>query len=149
MNQIVTCYTLFDITYTGILNRNRVPEDQDPQEWMYKRNTQCNFDTILQAISLRSQPEIIKTPIVKKIKLEQVECFGFLFQHDDFINCWEFDFNIQHKSVFSDGYTKFGSLYNDCHNIPMILCGTEYEKLSSFIDCSPELKNIYFEFKNE
>lgn len=151
MSYIITCYTLFDITQTGVLNRSKPPADQDMTEWLYKRNTQCNFDTILQAISLRSQPEVLHNPKRLNIKFNEFENFGFLFEQleNETYPCWQFNFSIQHPSVFNDGLSELGYLYNDCHNIPMVRCGTEWEKLPNFMDCTPELKNIYFELNHD
>jgi hypothetical protein len=145
MSYTLTCYTLFDITQTGVLNRSR-PQDQVNPEWLYKRNTQCNFDTIIQAISLRSLPEVKRGPEKMKIRFDEFENFGFLFQQqgDEEYDCWSFDFEIQHTSVFNDGITELGALYTDCDRIPMILCKTEWEKLPNFLDTSDELRNIYF-----
>jgi hypothetical protein len=146
----ITCYTLFDITPTGVVNRHRPVEDEDVKVWLHKRNTQCNFDTVLQAISLRSQPEITRMPELAKIRFDEFTEFGFLFQQqdDEVYNCWSFDFDIQHPSVFNDGINELGSLYNDCDTVPMIKCGTEWEKLPSFLDTSTELRNIYFKIEN-
>ena len=146
----VSCYTLFDITQTGTVNRNRPNTDEDVEVWLYKRNTQCNFDTVLQAISLRSQPEISNNPKQIKIRFDEFDNFGFLFEQRDNeeYNCWTFDFEIQHPSVFDDGITELGSLYSDCHNVPMIKTGTAWDKLPDFLDTSDELKNIYFKVKN-
>jgi hypothetical protein len=137
---------LFDITQTGVLNRSRPGMDQDITDWTFKRNTQANFDTILQVISLRSQPEALSIPKKMLIKFDDFENFGFLFQQleNETYPMWEFSFDIQHHSVFNDGISELGSLYNDCNGVPMILCGTEWEKLPSFLDSSEELKNIYF-----
>lgn len=142
----ITCYTLFDITQTGVLNRSRPGDDQDIAEWTRKRNTQANFDTILQVINMRSQPEIVSMPKRIDIRFDEFDNFGFLFeqQDDEKYPCWKFVFDIQHHSVFNDGINELGALYNDCHQVPMILCGTEWNKLPSFLDGSPELKNIYF-----
>jgi hypothetical protein len=120
--------------------------DQDMTDWTYKRNTQANFDTILQVISLRSQPESLSIPKKRLIKFDDFENFGFLFQQieNETYPMWEFSFDIQHHSVFNDGISELGALYNDCNGVPMILCGTEWEKLPSFLDTSEELKNIYF-----
>jgi hypothetical protein len=120
--------------------------DQDITDWTFKRNTQANFDTILQVISLRSQPESLSIPKKMLIKFDDFENFGFLFQQleNETYPMWEFSFDIQHHSVFNDGISELGSLYNDCNGVPMILCGTEWEKLPSFLDSSEELKNIYF-----
>ena len=147
MSFTIRCYTLFDITQTGVANRHRPAEEEELVSWLYRRNTQCNFDTVLQAISLRSQPEIINKPEKIKIRFDEFINFGFLFeqQEDETYNCWSFDFSIQHPSVFNDGITELGALYSDCDTVPMIKCGTEWNKLPSFLDTSPELRNIYFE----
>ena len=113
MSYTITCYTLFDITQTNVLNRHRPDMDK---EFRYKRNTQSNFDTVQQAISLRSQPEIVRIP----------------------------EKTLIHPSVFYDGVYELGALYNDCDRVPMIKCHTEWNKLPTFLDGSDELRNIYF-----
>ena len=143
MSYIITCYTLFDITQTNVLNRHRPDMNT---EFRYKRNTQSNFDTVQQAISLRSQPEIVRIPEKTQIKFNEFTEFGFLFEQEDneTYPCWSFDFQVQHPSVFYDGVNELGALYSDCDRVPMIKCGTEWEKLPSFLDTSDELRNIYF-----
>jgi hypothetical protein len=47
--------------------------DQDITDWTFKRNTQANFDTILQVISLRSQPESLSIPKKMLIKFDDFE----------------------------------------------------------------------------
>lgn len=142
---------MFDITQTGIVNRPHPAQEQDPTDWLKKRNTQCNFDTLLQAISLRSQPEIIDAPKMAPIRFDEFDKFGFLYQQreDETYPCWSFVFEVQHASVFYNGIDELGSLYNDCDGIPMILCGTEWDKLPSILDGSPELRNIYFSINND
>ena len=143
----ITCYTLFDITQTGVMNRSKPPESEDFDSWLLKRNTQCNFDTILQAISLRSQPEITKSPQKINIRFDQFTHFGFLYtqSEDELYPCWTFEFEVQHPSVFEDGKNELGALYRDCDEIPMIKCGTEWDKLQSYLDTTPELRNIFFQ----
>jgi len=116
------------------------------QEWLYKRNTQSNFDTIQQVISLRSQPELVRKPRKTLIRFDEFTDFGFLFEQIDneTYPCWSFDFNIQHPSVFYDGLTELGALYRDCDQVPIVKCNTEWDKLPAFLDSSDELRNIYF-----
>lgn len=151
MNYKIQCYTLFDITQTHVLNRSKAPENFSQDEWIYKRNTQSNFDTIIQAISLRSQPENISNPILFLVKLDEFDNFGFLYSRTESAEypCWRFTFEVQQSGVFEDGIVKFGHLYNDCDGIPMIKCNTECKMLSNFLDTTPELKNIYFEKLHE
>jgi hypothetical protein len=146
MSYMITCYTLFDITSTNVLSRHRPEVGQDENEWRYKRNTQCNFDTILQAISLRSQPDILSKPVKNQIRFDEFTDFGFLFdqQESETYPCWSFNFEIHHLSVFDDGISELGALYGDCHGVPMIKCGTEWDKLPVALDSTDELRNIYF-----
>ena len=143
MSYTITCYTLFDITQTNVLNRHRPDMDT---EFRYKRNTQSNFDTVQQAISLRSQPEIVRIPEKTLIQFDKFTEFGFLFEQEEneTYPCWSFDFNVQHPSVFYDGVNELGALYNDCDRVPMIKCHTEWQQLPTFLDGSDELRNIYF-----
>ena len=146
MSYTITCYTLFDITPTGVMNRSRQVADEELISWLHKRNTRCNFDTVLQAISLRSQPEITRMPEKIQIRFDEFTDFGFLFNQteDELYDCWSFDFNIQHASVFNDGINELGALYSDCDTVPMIKTDTVWDKLPAFLDTSDELKNIYF-----
>ena len=137
MSHRIRCYTLFDITHTGILNRSKAPEDAD-QSWILKRNTQCNFDTILQVISLRSQPEITKYPVVKDF---DPNIFGSSHQVKQF---WTFDFEVQHASVFQKDGNELAGLYMDCEGVPMIRT-TNNDNIPPLLDTSKEMKNIHFE----
>jgi len=144
----ITCCTLFDITQTGVLNRFKAENESDVNNWIYQRNTQCNFDTILQVISLRSQPEEITKP--KKYQLYDFDKFGtFIEKPNKDISYWKFTFEINYKGVFDNGINELGYLYADCDKVPMIICGTEYKKLSNCLDISPEYKNIFFEIQDE
>ncbi len=137
---------MFDITNTGIPNRSKAPLDVDAAVWMHKRNTQSNFDTVLQGISLRSQPEVTLYPVRTDIRFDEFENFGFLYhqKENETYPMWQFEFEVQHASVFENGIEELGSLYTDCDGIPMIKCGTEWTELPTFLDTTPELRNIYF-----
>lgn len=142
----ISCYTLFDITHTGVMNRSK-PQGDDVAGWLYRRNTQCNLDTILQVISLRSQPEIIKLPHLVEFRFDEPHHFGFLYeqQEDTIYKSWKFEFEVQHTSVFDDAINTFGALYRDCEGVPMILMEDQHSSIPKFLDISPELKNIHFE----
>jgi hypothetical protein len=146
MSYTITCYTLFDITQSNVLSRHRPQVDDDQAVWLHKRNTQCNFDTILQAISLRSQPDVIRIPERKEIRFDEFTDFGFLYEQEEnkTYPMWSFDFTVQHHSVFYDGVSELGALYKDCEGVPMIKCNTAWDKISSVLDTTDELRNIYF-----
>lgn len=144
MSEKLRCYTLFDITNTGVINRSRPPVDTDQKLWLKNRNSQCNFDTVLQAISLRSQPEVINLPIKIIVNTIELNKFG----SDITLNncpCWFFDFEVQNISVFSDDISELGKLYTDCHEVPMIRQLDEINDLPAFLDTSKNRKNIHFE----
>ena len=147
MSLKIRCYTLFDITKTGITNRRNtpVPVDEKISLWEKQRNTQCNFDTIIQVISLRGLPEDIIDPYRDEIVLTDTEKFGFLLESETPCPVWTFDFSVVFGSVFNNGIEELGHLFTDCEGVPMIQVGTELNKLPTFLDISPELRNIYFE----
>ena len=147
MSYRIKCYTLFDITNTGIPNR-KIPTSLTPEEvdsWTKRRNTQSNYDTLLQVLGLRSQPEDISPVIKTEVNFSEIDKFGFLFESELLHPCWSFEFSIFHTSVFDDGINELGALYSDCDTVPMIKVKTEWDKLPEFLDISPELRNIYFE----
>jgi hypothetical protein len=53
---------------------------ENPKDWISKRNSQCNFDTVLQAISMRSQPEQITEPEKIDISFDSFEKSVFLLR---------------------------------------------------------------------
>jgi hypothetical protein len=125
------------------MNRNK-PNPDDIDNWIYRRNTQCNFDTLLQVISLRSQPELVRIPIKIDANDTKFDKFGILYK-DSLKHYWKFEFEVQHSSVFENGIVPLGALYKDCDGVPMIRCNGQEDTLPGFLDTSDELKNIYFE----
>ena len=98
----IRCHTLFDITKTGVLNR-KAPSNSTEEfvlDWEHKRNTQCNFDTLIQVISLRAQPEEISNTKKHEVNFRESNNFGFLFEEEDIQPYWSFDFTINQMKVF-------------------------------------------------
>lgn len=151
MSYRIRCSTLFDITQTMSVSRrpsiNFTPAQL--KEWETKRNAQTNFDTILQIISIRCQPENATSPKNKQINFNENQLFGFLFEGEDAQNYWTFEFDIEKELVFDNGISTLGYLFDDCDGVPMVKTGREWSKLPDFLDTSPELKNIYFEVLND
>ena len=145
--QKIRCYTLFNITKTGITNRrnsSKLGPDKD-KEWEKLRNTQCNFDTLIQIISLRSQPENITDPVQEIVLFEDCDLFGFMYDKQECQSTWSFEFTVNYHGVYNDGINELGHLYSDCDSVPMIKTEGDWDKLPVFLDTSPELRNIYFE----
>ena len=145
MSDRIACYTLFDITQTHVLNRNK-PVGDDIGLWTQQRNSQANFDTILQCIGLRANPEIRKYPHKKYNTLANhpKNEFGFLMGEDTDLWYWKFEFSVNQLSIYDTGDDPLGYLIQDCHEVPMLICGTEAIDLPNFLDTTPELRNIYF-----
>lgn len=141
MGTKIKCSTLFDITKTNITNRRPPSDLSNPMEWQNKRNTQVNFDTLIQVISLRAQPEDISEPKVIEVQLEEFDKFGFMIKSDNPVKVWTFTFYVNYGKVFADGESEYGALYADCESVPMI----STNNLPNFLDISPELRNVYFE----
>lgn len=147
MSYRIRCYTLFDITRTQSILRRPLNNFTSAQhaEWETKRNAQTNFDTVIQIISLRCQPEDATFPTVKKINFAEFANFGFLLEQEEDQDCWVFEFDIDKGNVFDDGIESLGHLSSDCAGVPMIKTKREWAKLPDFLDTSTELRNIYFE----
>ena len=144
MSYSLRCITLFDITASGVSQRNK-PVDMDLETYVYRRNTQCNFDTILQAISLRSLPEITSMPVKITLSPAISENFGYvLMQNPEPVVAWSFDFQVGSISVFNNRDGELGALYADCESVPMIICGTEIPALCKSLEINAEQRNIYF-----
>ncbi len=147
MSYRIRCYTLFDITHTLSVSRRPSVNFTPAQlkEWELKRNAQTNFDTVLQVISIRCQPENFSAPKTKTVNFAKESLFGFMFENEDSQQYWTFDFDIEKDNVFDDGINQLGFLNSDCDGVPMVKTGREWDKLPYFLDTSPELRNIYFE----
>ena len=137
----VQCKCLFDITNTGVYQRHK-PVDLDIVKWTHSRNTQSNFDTVIQLISLRAQPIDIFMPEKSLVNLDELNIFGSKIKGKGLM--WSFQFKIEHADVFNDDTSKFGLLYQVCDHVPMILTPSCSAK-STFLDISVEYKNIHFE----
>lgn len=99
-------YTTVDVTPSGV--RNKTSSD----DWMMKRNQQRNFDTLVQVISLRSQPLNIEVvEVVTPDDTVQLEL------PDDITKIWRFRFDTDREGVFGDEYM---SLLDDLNGVPYV-----------------------------
>lgn len=138
----ILCRTLFDITKTNVSNRRKLMDVPSP-EFTKQRNQQSNFETILQIISLRSQPENITSPEIEKTNLEN---WGTGYKNQDSYS-WVFTFEIVHNAVFNNGSNELGNLYSDCEGVPMILGLDEFKELQNTINTTGPFTNIKFEIQ--
>ena len=102
----IRCYTLFDITNTNISHRQNHSVVTNQAEYVKQRNQQANFETMLQVISMRSQPENITTPKQLSVSKKDLRWGDKIqFKTDDVI-MWSFSFTISHSGVFADDSRK-------------------------------------------
>jgi hypothetical protein len=137
----ILCRTLFDCSQTGVTGSfkpSHVPftdqtgaEIADIHDWNRSRNQQRNFETIVQIISLRGQPNNISNP----------ECIN---------GSWQFTFEIDTPGVYSTtgDLQNLDALKNECMGIPMIVNLREHHALESTLHTQGLQANIWFETVN-
>lgn len=144
----IRCHTLYDITKTNINSRRQGLETGiDPTTFNKQRSQQSNFETILQIIGMRSQPEDISESTKYEITLTGDSSWGYVYTKNKSKKAaaWRFDFSVSHSNVFNNGIQELGNLIQDCAGVPMIVGLDETIKLSNQINTDDELRNIYFE----
>ena len=115
--------TLVDITPTGVI-RNSVDSAIQLQ-----RNQQRNFETVLQVLSLRTQPHTSKWPCsVHEFSPHKIkELFGETF-HDKSHKVWTFYFTADHPDAYNTDKGMLQGLLQDFEQVPVITGLTESAK---------------------
>ncbi len=147
------CYSLVDITYTGIIGtfrKENLPYAtangdilSTQQEWETARNQQRNWETMLQLISLRCQPVSIEQPIVTKLCPLSKFNFGSNFSGKQTV--WEFKFSTEYAAVYDNPGDRYGALKADADNVPVITGLNETAKIDNMLVVNGSNTNIYFE----
>jgi hypothetical protein len=96
-------------------------------DWNHSRNQQRNWETLLQIISLRTQPADLTIPAEKD-------------------GVWEFEFRSESEGVFEihDDPDPLAGLRVDCEGVPMMLNLTEQPSLAPTITTNGKGQNIWF-----
>jgi len=134
----IQCRTIFDCQATGVTGhfrpsqlpfQDRAGQDiRNQTEWNRSRNQQRNWETLLQIISLRTQPTVLATPVFR----DQV---------------WQFEFETATDGVYSatGQINDLGLLYQDCGNVPMIGDVGNAAHLTPVLLTQGADQNIWFE----
>tara|TARA_R110000803_G_scaffold31918_2_gene70690 strand:- start:388 stop:813 length:426 start_codon:yes stop_codon:yes gene_type:complete len=134
---IFTCYTLVDITYTGVI---RPGSDGIAK---LKRNQQRNYETLLQIIGLRAQPMLFEKPYCYVRTSLGNFAFGSMYSENH--NVWVLKFSVEHPGVFADGVNPFGLLLSDLSQVPVIAGLNETIDIAvPVFSTSLDFKNTYF-----
>ena len=133
----IQCRTLFDCSYTGVTGHFRPSElpfedsagqpVTDQASWNHSRNQQRNWETLLQILGLRSQPQDLVMPVCRD-------------------NTWQFEFFIESEGVYTiaDNSNPLAGLEQDCKGVPMITGLTETTNVGRFIITHGADQNIWF-----
>jgi len=94
-----TCYTLFDIPSSGT------------------RSTIRNWNTLIQMLSLKTQPFIIDFPTFEVTDLSKYK-FGKVYKGKQKV--WSFTFEVEHPDLFVGNGNPIEKLLEDTDLIPML-----------------------------
>lgn len=137
----VLCRTLFDCTYTGVTGHFRAQQLpyttksglrlETMEDWNRARNQQRNWESLLQIVSLRTQPMNVEYPIK---------------QHDG----WHFEFEVEAEGVLSSGFgsSDLAGLVADCEGVPMVTGLDEAGAVTATLHAQGTNQNIWFETVN-
>ncbi len=148
----ITLYTLFDITYTGILHNGNYNVSkffdkagqivENINQWERSRNQQRNWQIIVQLLGLRAIPNILSMPVKKTDDLNKYK-FGSIFTGIQ--NVWTVSFAMEHTSVLTV-QTEFDLLIQDFDSVPLTTGLTETAIIKpKCLITSGINQNIYFE----
>ena len=131
-----TGVTLVDITATGVIRHTNDNE--------LKRNQQRNWETVLQCIGIKAQPQHIDGPyVVEDIEVDQTSYFPEIYYGRQ--RCWVFSFGVEYEDVFLKDADPVKGLDEAFQRVP-IICGLEETAKFMLPIFYPygSIKNIYF-----
>ena len=126
-------FSLIDITATGVTRG-----DNDSTE----RNQQRNWETVLQCIGLRTQPQNVQEPITDIVNLKHLD-FGDFYTGEQSV--WTWYWTVENTGVYDIHNKPLGGLQQDFEQVPIITGLTETARfmLPIFYPYGT-IKNIYF-----
>ena len=140
--QMIEVYTHFDCTATGTKSYRKLQSGYvdttgtaitTTDQWNTSRNKQRNWETILQCVSLQTQPLNVTDPQIIRRNEHKV---------------WTFNFSIHHRDIFNNGNDQLGVLKEAVHGVPMIVGLDETYKdgfILPYLIAKGENKNISFD----
>ena len=131
------CRTLFDCTWTGVtghFRENQLPFTtrsglvlQTQADWNRARNQHRNWESLLQIISLRTQPMNVSRPTKRS-------------------DGWHFEFDVESEGVLSSGFGSddLAGLRADCEGVPMVTGLDEATVITATLHAAGDNQNIWF-----
>lgn len=127
-------YTLVDITATGVIRGN---DDH------IERNQQRNWETVLQCIGLRAQPQHIQLPAIATFEDIGIAEFGEFYTGSQKV--WTWAWAVEQDGIYDLPGAPMSGLLHDFEQVPIV---TGLEETARFM--LPifypygTIKNIYF-----
>lgn len=149
----ITCYTLVDITNTGITGTFRAgimpmktlqgKQFTTEAAWQANRNKQRNWETLNQVLGLRTQPVKISPPVMLNKQLLANYKFGSAITGTHRV--WKFIFASEYIDVYDNMPGDYALLCEDASDVPIILKLSETYKIMPQFVTKGEHTNLYFE----
>jgi hypothetical protein len=95
-----TGVTLVDITATGVIRHTTADET--------RRNQQRNWETVLQCIGIKAQPQLIEGPYCKTVVIDETTILPEIYFGEQRV--WFFSFGVEYEDVFLVGDDPVGAL---------------------------------------
>lgn len=128
-------YTLVDITDTG---------DSDPKNNTHTFKQAQNLNSLIQALSLRTQLVLSSVDVLSNEQMAQHE-FGTNFT--DSHTVWKFAFASEVNDIFRKGTDDLFFAKDDVHGVPIHIGLDDTANISESFDSKADnSKNIYFSF---
>lgn len=138
-----SCHTLFDISNADIDRSKRLDLTARNER---SKNQQRNWDTIVQVISLRAQPIVLRNP---RFIDADLRFYSFGQQFSGLARVWTFEFGIEAKGAFHIGENPVSGLMTDSAMVPMTVGLAETVTLDpACILVDDQLRNTYFQIVN-
>ena len=140
--QTISVITYFDCTATGTKSYRKLQNSyvdnsgksiSTLDDWNFSRNQQRNWETILQCVSLQTQPMNVSEPQIIKKKENTL---------------WTFSFGIEHRGIFTNDNDQLGLLKEAVHGVPMIVGLSETYRegfLLPYLIAKGDNQNIVFD----
>jgi hypothetical protein len=103
-------FTLVDVTATGVIRG----QDSDNTE----RNQQRNWETLLQCIGLRTQPQNIQEPTASTVEDIGIAEFGDFYTGTQKI--WTWSWTVEREGVYDLVNAPLGGLLQDIEQVPIV-----------------------------
>ena len=153
----IRCSTLFDITHTGVDNHNRTVvwpyvtrtglTITNQGDLLRARNQQRNLDTIIQVLSMRTQPLNIGDVEILEDQDPGSWGFGIIAQP---AKVWSFTFEVETPGIWTNDKDELYWLRSDTQGVPMILNLTETVITEPWINSDgPVVANLVYTLESD